>query len=286
MREHIAVHFMVLIGTLAIKKKKAQALYQFCYRCSEFQVLHQALKCVGSAAHSLVSNVSPVPNHYKSCRALCSACNIRDAVLIVTPTRLFILLMCLQTSSLRKYTIDDFLPTWLNIFQDVTRSAWENEWKTAGDSSVPCCGCFLTLLVKSNDSISFLQSQTQVTYSVNFYFSQHTRETCTVREIAYCLREKVIAFAGRQQCTCYMLKQNCHFHCKYAFMWSGVYQHLNWELEMWRLLLCVTHFCSFFTKKKKMKYTYACVSVSCFLSESLHVILNKKKKYYGCEQDV
>lgn len=184
--------------------------------------------------------------------------------------------MCLQTSSLRKYTIDDFLPTWLNIFQDVTRSAWENEWKTAGDSSVPCCGCFLTLLVKSNDSISFLQSQTQVTYSVNFYFSQHTRETCTVREIAYCLREKVIAFAGRQQCTCYMLKQNCHFHCKYAFMWSGVYQHLNWELEMWRLLLCVTHFCSFFTKK--MKYTYACVSVSCFLSESLHVILNKKKK--------
>lgn len=27
-----------------------------------------------------------------------------------------------------------------------------------------------------------------------------------------------------------------------------------------------------------MKYTYACVSVSCFLSESLHVILNKKKK--------
>lgn len=62
MREHIAVNFMVLIGTLAIKKKKkAQALYQFCYRCSEFQVLHQALKCVGSAAHSLVSNVSPVP---------------------------------------------------------------------------------------------------------------------------------------------------------------------------------------------------------------------------------
>lgn len=34
----------------------------------------------------------------------------------------------------------------------------------------------------------------------------------------------------------------------------------------------------FFFYKKKMKYTYACVSVSCFLSESLHVILNKKKK--------
>lgn len=106
-------------------------------------------------------------------------------------------------SLLRKYTIDYFLPPWLNIFHDVTRSVWENEWKTAGDSSVPCCGCFITLLVKSNDAVSFLQSQTQVTYSVNFYFSQHTHETCTVREIAYCLREKVIAFAGRQQCTCW-----------------------------------------------------------------------------------
>lgn len=184
--------------------------------------------------------------------------------------------MCLQTSSLRKYTIDDFLPTWLNIFQDVTRSAWENEWKTAGDSSVPCCGCFLTLLVKSNDSISFLQSQTQVTYSVNFYFSQHTRETCTVREIAYCLREKVIAFAGRQQCTCYMLKQNCHFHCKYAFMWSGVYQHLNWELEMWRLLLCVTHFCSFFTKKNEI-HICMCFCVMFFVWK-LACYLEQKKK--------
>lgn len=80
------MHSWFWLVQLQSKFKKAQASYQFCYRCSEFQVLHQALKCVVSAAHSLVSKVSPV---IMSCWVLHCACDTRNAILF----------MCLQASS-------------------------------------------------------------------------------------------------------------------------------------------------------------------------------------------
>lgn len=75
----------------------------------------------------------------------------------------------------------------------------------------------------------------------------------------------------------HMLIQNCHFHCKYAFMWSGVYQHLNWELEMLTLLLCVTHF---FLQKKIHICMCFCVmffvwKLACYLEQKSTMVVNK-----------
>lgn len=178
-------------------------------------------------------------------------------------------------SLLRKYTIDYFLPPWLNIFHDVTRSVWE--WMK------DCWRFKCTMLWVLHNPLSKIQRCCQLSSITDtshilrefLFFTAHSRNMHSAWDCLL-LERKSNRICGKT--AMHMLIQNCHFHCKYAFMWSGVYQHLNWELEMLTLLLCVTHF---FLQKNTHMHVFLC-HVLCLKA----CMLSWTKKYYGREQNV